>query len=190
MDPFGEALSVVPIVHLPAVPNQRVILIGVGATAALETVLRYPTTAQVLVVDSPAIETKDRRVRFLQRIEQVPPDYKADLIIVAVPIISDSLLDAVQQRLRPDAGVVGIAIARPTQVRPTREAARNRWTFVQPYRENVPGQKEPSWFLLAGNNGFKRYRPIPAWTTRLSESYVPALFTLSKDEYTLAFANK
>ena len=190
MDPFGEALSVVPIVHLPVLPNQRVLLIGVGATAALGTVLRYPTTAQVLVIDAPAFEVKDKRVRFVPRLDQVPADWQADLAIVAVPVTSDSMLDAVKQRVRPDSGIVCIALARPSQVRAAREAARNRWSLVQPYRENVPGQKEPAWFLLAGDNGFKRYRPIPSWTTRLSESYVPALFTLSKDEYALAFSGK
>lgn len=189
MDPFAEALSVVPIVHLPAVPNQRVLLLGVGALGALETVLRYPTTTQVLVIDAPRIETKDRRVGFVARIEQVPPDYRADLIICAVPITSDSLLDAIQQRLGAN-GVACIAISRPSQVRVTREAARKRWSYVQPYREYVPGQKDPAWFLLVGNSVFKRYRPVPVWTRRLSESYVPALFTFAKDEYELAFTAK
>lgn len=188
MDVFTEALSVVPIVHLPTTPGQRVLLVGAGASAAVDTVLRYPTTAAVLVV-GPSFPVKDKRVQFAQQIEQVPPDWKADLAIVAVPALTDSMIAAVRAHHLVDSGVVVFALARPNLVRAAREALAKQWSFVQPYREFLPGQTEPAWFLMASNQGFKRHRIMPAWTTRLSDKYLQSLFTLAKDEYVLAFSN-
>ncbi len=70
----------------------------------------------------------------------------------------------------------------PGQVRAARDLVQKYWSVVQPYREHLPGQAAPQWFLMAGNHGFKRHRPVPGWTSRLTDKYLPVLFTFSKDE--------
>ncbi len=180
MDAFSEALGVVPIVHLPVKAGQKVLLVGQGAAGAAEIMLRYPTTESLIAVDA-IIDTKDRRVQYVKRLEQVPPDWKADLI--------DSFLASLRSHHLADTGVAVVAIARPSQVRLARDLAKKQWTVVQPFREHVPNQSEAAWFLMLSNHGFQRHRPVPAWTARISEKYIPALFTLAKDEYVLTFGN-
>ena len=83
-------------------------------------------------------------------------------------------------------GVAVFAAPSPASVRPLKDALRSRWGTLQPFREWT-GDATPSWFILAADHGFRRCRPVPGWTTRLSEKYLPALFTLSKDEYATAY---
>jgi spermidine synthase len=184
MDIFTEALSVVPILHLPMAPGQRVLLIGDGAKAAVETVLRYPTTSSVIIV-APPFPVNDKRVQFAQRIEQVAPDWKADLVLIAVPALADSLVAAVRAHHLAETGVVVFALARPNQAKLALDLLKKHWAIIQPYREHVPGQVDPAWFLMAGDHGFQRHRIMPTWTQRLSDKYLPSLFTFAKDERAL-----
>jgi hypothetical protein len=187
MDAFTEALAVVPMVHLPVVPGQRVLLLGPGAGAAADVILRYPDIATVAVIGDSvsAAAAKDRRVVMAPSLDQVPPSFGASLSIVAVPALTDALMAGVYARHLPGAGIAVFAIANPTQVRQLKDLVKRSWPFVQPYREHTP--TGPAWFLLAGDQGFKRARPMPGWTSRLTDKYLPALFTLAKDEYGAAF---
>jgi hypothetical protein len=193
MDAFTEALAVVPMVHLPVVPGQRVLLLGPGAGSAADVILRYPDIATVAVIGDSvsAAAAKDRRVVMAPSLDQVPPSFGASLSIVAVPALNDALMAGVYARHLPGAGIAVFAIANPTQVKQLKDLVKRSWPFVQPYRENVPPSVNapagPAWFLLAGDQGFKRARPMPGWTSRLTDKYLPALFTLAKDEYGAAF---
>lgn len=188
-DAFTEALAMVPLVHLPVVAGQRVLVVGTDAIPAALVALRYPTTVEVIIVDERPPQLQDRRVRCVPRMEQLLPSWKADLAVVAVPVITDSLAQAVYAHHVADTGVAVFALARAQQVRAAKEQLRKLWSSVQPYREQVPRSDGESvaWFLLAGDHGFKRHRPVPAWAKRLTDKYIPALFTLAKDEYALAY---
>ncbi len=164
------------------------LLVGKGAGAAAEIALRYPTTSSVLTVEDP-LANKDKRLQNLTRIEQTPPGWTADLAIVVVPAITEALAAAVRQRHAARGGVAVFAIMQPGQLRRARELLRQYWAVVQPYREHLPGQAVPQWFLMVGDHGFKRHRPMPGWTSRLTDKYLPVLFTLSKDEYVLYYGN-
>lgn len=192
MDAFTEALAVVPMVHLPVSPGQRVLLLGPGAGAAADVVLRYPDIATVAVVGDSvsAAAAKDRRVVAAPTLDQVPPSFGAALQIVVVPGLTDALMAALYARHQPG-GIAVFALANPTQVRQLKNQVKRSWPVVQPYRENVPPTATapggPAWFVLAGDQGFKRARPMPGWTSRLTDKYLPALFTMAKDEYAAAF---
>ncbi len=175
----------VPIIHLPVMPGQNVLLLGKGSGAVAEVALRYPTTAKVVTVEDP-LANKDSRVQNLTRFDQLPPAWMADLSIVVVPAITEALVAAVRQKHNAKDGVVVFAIMNPNQVRTARDLVQKYWSVVQPYREHLPGQVAPQWFLMAGNHGFKRHRPVPGWTSRLTDKYLPVLFTLSKDELALS----
>lgn len=189
---FAEALSLVPLVHLPVAPGQRVLVVGQDAAPAAMAALRYPQVVEVLVVAEQPSGLGDKRVRQVARMEQVPVGWMADLVVVAMPVLTESLVQAVRQHHRADTGAVAFAMARPAQVRSGRALVRKFWTTVQPYREFVPDAKEAdertAWFLLGGDHGFKRHRPVPSWAVRLTDKYLPVLFTLSKEEYALAFS--
>lgn len=192
-DAFIEALSIVPLIHLPVVPNQRVLLVGVDAAAAAPAVLRYPQTIEVVIVgagDRPAV-LGDKRVKYAPSIDALPKEWMADLIIVALPAITDAKVQLIRAHHRADSGAVVFAVARASQVRAAKDMIRRGWSTVQPYREMTPEVEDPTarvaWFLLAGDHGFKRHRAVPPWAKRMSDKYVPALFTLAKDEYALAY---
>jgi hypothetical protein len=175
-------------------PGQRVLIVGRDAVPAAMSALRYPQTVEVVIVDETgALPLGDKRARQVARLEQIPPGWIADLVVVAMPVLTDSLVQAVRLHHRADSGVAAFALARPAQIRQAKEILRKNWSTVQPYRENVPEAVElenrTAWFLLAADHGFKRHRPIPPWAKRLSDKYVPALFTLARDEYTLAYGS-
>lgn len=183
MDAFSEALAVVPVVHMPVTPGQQVLLLGPGAGVAADIVLRYPTTSAVYIVGD-TITSKDRRVQAVPSLDQVPPGW-ADLSVIVIPVLTDPIVAATYARHRANTGIAVFALANPTQVKAARDLVKKTWSVVQPYREHTANG--PAWFLLAGDHGFKRHRPMPGWTSRLTEKYLPALFTLAKDEYAGAF---
>jgi hypothetical protein len=193
LDHFHEALGIVPLVHLPVAQGQKVLVVGKDALYAGGLALRYPTTAEVMIVDAELGKpspTADKRVHWVARMEDLPADWKADFVAVAVPALTDSLVDAVRRRHLAETGVGVFAISRPGAVRAAKDTLRRFWTTVQPYREHVPPAMDPSgsmWFMLVSDHAFSRQRPVPAWTKRISDKYLPALFTLSKDEYALAY---
>jgi hypothetical protein len=187
-DAFTEALAMVPMVHLPVTQGQRVLIVGKDAVPAAIVALRYPTTVEVVIVDPAPPVLQDKRVRTVARMEALAPAWKADLVAVAMPVITDSLVQAVYNHHRADTGVAVFALARAQQVRASKEQLRKLWSSVQPYREQVvEAEGGAAWFLLAGDHGFKRHRPVPAWSKRLTDKYLPALFTLAKDEYVQAY---
>ncbi len=178
----------VPMVHLPVTQGQRVLIVGKDAVPAAVVALRYPTTVEVVIIDPAPPVLQDKRVKTLARMELLAPAWKADLVAVAMPVVTDSLAQAVYNHHRADTGVAVFALARAQQVRASKEQLRKLWSSVQPYREQVvEAEGGAAWFLLAGDHGFKRHRPVPAWSKRLTDKYIPALFTLAKDEYIQAY---
>ena len=186
MSAWDEAFAVVPLVHLPVVQGQRVLAIGPAAMSLATTALRYPTTAEVVTVGIPGMQQLDPRVHAMSSLADLPAGWAADLVGVAVDNLTSSMIQDIRQRHLADVGVAVFAAPSPASVRPLKDALRSRWGTLQPFREWT-GDATPSWFILAADHGLRRCRPVPGWTTRLSEKYLPALFTLSKDEYATAY---
>lgn len=183
---WDEAFSVVPLIHLPAAAGQRMLVMGESAAPMVALALRYPTTREVVVINCPA--PQDNRVRAVKNINELPSNWMADLLAVAIPGITDPILQALKSVHASDTGVAVFAVDNPANLRPVRDLLRRRWSITQPYRDYV-GAPAPAWFVLAADHGFKRQRPVPGNTVRLSEKYLPALFTLAKDEYAQAYGN-
>lgn len=147
--------------------------------------LRYPTTAEVVTVGITGM-AHDPRLRSVPAVQALPSGWTADILGVANTTLSEEALSILHAHYNASEGVAVFAAPVPKSVRPYKDAIKSRWGTVQPYREWT-GDSTPSWFLLAADHGFKRYRPVPGWTSRLSEKYLPALFTLAKDEYALVY---
>lgn len=193
-DAFIEALSLIPLIHLPVAANQRVLLVGADAAPAALAVLRYPQTVEVVIIDASGRAGQqfgDKRVKSAPSVEALPKAWVADLLVVALPALTDASVQALRAHQRAESGVAVFAVARASQVRATKDMLRRSWSTVQPYREYTPEVEDPTarvaWFLLAADHGFKRHRAIPPWSKRMTDKYVPALFTLAKDEYAQAY---
>lgn len=185
-DIWNEALAVVPMVHTPVLATQQhALIIGNAAIPAAILALRYPAFADVATfTDSlPSGLATDRRIRQLSTLNDLAPVWKADLVAIAESRLTDDMLQQVREHTGP-ASVIVVAVPQPTLTRPLMDVLRQSWRVVQPYREHTP---DPAYFLLVGDQPFRRQRPIPGFTRRISDKYIPALFTFAKDEYATLF---
>lgn len=187
-DVFTEALVVTPLIHVPVGKLQHVLAIGQGAVATAAYALRYPSFAEVVVIGEslpPAMrqDKRIRQVRSLEELEKSTPGWKADFVTVSLIGMSEGVLQQVRSHMNPGA-VASIAVDRSTALRSTKELAKRYWAQVAPYREHCP---EACWFFLVSDRTLTKHRPVPGVAKRLTDRYLPALFTLAKDEYTALY---
>lgn len=184
-DVWNEALAVVPMLHTPVKPagQQKALIIGTAAVPAAILALRYPGFASVVTwTDAlPQGLSADKRVRQVSSLDDLPPAETFDFVAIAESRLADEVLQTVRQHTTASSVIV-IAVPQPTLVRPIMDVLRRTWRVVQPYREHTP---DPAYFLLVGDQPFKRARPCPGFTKRLTDKYIPALFTFAKDEYAM-----
>jgi len=188
-DIFNEAIGVVPLIHTPVSEDQHLLVVGAGAIASAVVGLRYPTFTQVGIVaaanEVPVQLRQDKRVNLFPRLEDVPTAYRADLITVAIPSLTDDTLVKLKLHSTPQS-IVCIAVPNATAARAMKDGARRIWSTVAPYREHLPSGGS-AYFLLCSGLGLTKHRVVPAWTRRITDRWVPALFTWAKDEYATLF---
>ncbi len=181
-DLFGEVLAVPPIVYTAATA-QRALAIGPAASALLTAASRYPFAELVYLGDDApqtlrAPSRPDRRLRILPGMMDLPRDWYADVLAVTTPGLPDTSLN-VARRLSSRETVGVIAVDKPQNGADLRRRLQKLWRFVMPYREHVP---EAQVFFLVSDAPLAVKRPLPSWTKRLSDTYLPSLFRLGKDE--------
>jgi len=185
LEAFAEALSVPPMIHTPP-RDTKVLVVGAYALPLAKLALRYPSTTEVLVVvsDPQAPLPRDRRIRRLGSLEDIPDDWRCDVAGVAVPGDVRPLLGSIDDHLQ-EQGVIVVAVDRFARGRVVKDAMRGLWPQVLPYREHAP---DPALFILASKRRLGRpYRPIPSNLGRLTPRYLSALFQLAKDEYQMLY---
>lgn len=183
-DIWNEALAIVPMLHTPVRPSgQKALILGTAAVPAAILALRYPGFASVITwTDAlPQGLSTDKRVRQISSLDDLPDSEMMDFVAIAEPRLDDAVLQSVRQHTTASSVIV-IAVPQPAMVRPLMDVLRRTWRVVQPYREHTPN---PAYFLLVGDQSFKRARPCPGFTKRLTDKYIPALFTFAKDEYAM-----
>lgn len=185
VDIFSEALGYVPLVHLPVADGQKALMIGPSAVPAAQIALRYPSFAEVVITgEIPGGAPRDARVHQVPRLADLPPSWKADLVTIAIANVSPEILTAARAHSHQRTVVV-IAVPAATQARQLKDLVRRFWPVVAPFREHLP---DPAYFLLASDVGIARSsRLIPPQARRLTEKYLPSLFTFAKDEYSLLY---
>lgn len=177
---FSEAVSVIPWIHVPIAQAKRILVLGNSAKPIGDLALRFPEVQEVRYVGVPA--PKDARATTFAALKDLPAAFNADLAVVAIPSISPESLAALR-RVVPH-GLVCIALERFNQASSARAAIRPLWREVTIFRENLP---EPAAFVLASNLPIERVRPVPKFSKRYTDKFVPALFTFAKDEYQTIF---
>lgn len=188
LEVFAEALAVPPMIHMPPGRPLRVIAFGPYALPLAKLALRYPETSEVYLVaidKAPALQ--DKRVKVLQRLEDLPQEFKADMVGIAVPGDPAGIVRTLRGHMTPE-GVLVLAVDRMDRGRVLKDSMAKLWRQVLPYREFTP---EPALFLMASDKRFgKPVRPFPANLQRLTPRYFSNLFTLAKDEYRLLFGSE
>lgn len=187
LEKFAEAISVVPFLHVPADRPVKVLAVGPYALPVAKLALRYPNVAEIhLSSMETATFPNDRRAIRHETMADIPDDLKADIVALALPSDPIPRLLALKQHMAPE-GVIVVALDTFDRGRKVKDAMSKLWTQVIPYREHAP---EPVLFLLASDRRFGRFlRPIPKNLKRLSEAYIPTLFTFAKDEHFLLYGN-
>lgn len=185
---FDESLAVPAILHTP-LAAQRVLAIGAAAAPLLTVARRYPTFRELVFLgdDLPASArgTKpDSRIRSVAGARDLPREWVADLIGIAVPGLPDSALTTAKQLAGPQTVVV-VAVDRYNAGPSAKRLMERQWSTVIPYRDHTPNEQL---YLLASDVGMKRHRPMPGWTERLSEGYLTALFRFPKNDQAVLFA--
>lgn len=185
---FDEGLSIPAIAHTP-VAAARALALGPAATALLVTAARYPFRELVyLGEDAPAFLRKGlrsaARVHIAAAARDLPADWKADVIAITVPGLPDASLALARQYSHPGTVVV-VAVDKFAAGGVAKRAVSKLWRTVIPYRDFIP---EAQLYLLASDSPVTTKRPVPGWSARISESYMPAMFRFPKDEYTALHA--
>lgn len=178
LEVFAEALSVPPILHIPADRPLTVLTYGPYALPMAKLALRYPSTKKVIIVARDGAPVpQDRRVKLRDNLQDMPAGF--DLIASAVPGVPP--LAELRKLLKPDGALV-VAVDQFGNGRKIKDLmTKLGFAQVLAYREHVP---EPALFLMASNRRFgKPLRPFPAGLKRLTPRYLPSLFALAKDEY-------
>ena len=185
---FDESFAVPAILHTP-VEAQRVLAIGPAAVPLLNVARRYPSFRELVYLgeDAPAAlrgPKPDSRVRSVTSTRDLPRDWVADVIGVAVQGMPESVLTAAKQLSGPQTVVV-VAVDRYAAGPTVKRLVERLWGTVIPYRDHVPNEQL---YLLASDMGMKRHRPMPGWTERLSEGYLTALFRFPKNDQAALFS--
>ncbi len=184
-DLFGEALAIPAIVH-SAPTSQRALAIGPAAASLLTAASRYPFTELVYIGEDAPQELRspvrpDRRLRIIPGMLDLPREWFADIIAVASPGLSESALNTAR-RLSGKDTVTVVAVDKTQSMAELRKRLMKLWRSVAPYREHIP---EAQYFFLVSDMQLSAKRPVPVWTKRLNEAYMPSMFRLGKDELAL-----
>jgi len=186
IEAWAEAFSVPPILHVSPTKPLRVLTQGQFSIPLAKFALRYPSTTEVRIIGSDII-LKDRRVHSHLSLEELPKEFIADVIGVALPGDPSALLPVLKLRLAPD-GIIILGVDRFARGRLVKDAMSRIWRQVLVYREHMP---EPSLFLMASDRPFgSTLRPFPPNLKRLNPRYLKSLFELATDEARLLFGEK
>lgn len=186
IEAWAEAFSVPPMLHVPTLKPVNILTQGQFSLPMAKLALRYPNTNEVRIVGSDTTPS-DRRVHGHARLEDLPREFIADVVAIAVPGDPISLLPALKQRMAPDALII-IGIDQFSRGRHVKDAMTKLWRQVLVYREQAP---DPSLFLMASDRRFgATLRPFPPNLKRLNPRYLQSMFVFPTDEYNLLFGEK
>jgi len=173
---FSEVAALLPLLHVR--PGKTVVgVVGpVGELMAVE-VLKWRDTETVYTVDQ-KITLNDRRIN---TVKEMPPA-SVDVMLLS----PDQAPDAWAKIVKPG-GVIQAMTLDPTKFRALHTHMRELFGNAAPWREHLPTPIYGVMSVVGGQTTPKRLRKPPPAATRLTEKYLPCLFTFGKDELPLVF---
>lgn len=167
---FVEAAALLPLLHTP-VGNAAVACIGPTAEMLAAEALRWTDVNPVLML-SPPEKIKDRRITMIAKLQPASCD-----VILLSPEQSP---DMWRYALKPN-GIMQALTMDPEKIKALCQTMYNLFGNATPWREHTP---DVLYGVISRNGASKpeRVRRVPGGAKRLSEAYIPCLFTFGKDE--------
>lgn len=167
-----ESQALLPMLHVPQMSGRQVATVGPYAEVMAAEVHRWPDVSDIFLLEKP----KKVSGKKYQYVEELP---EVDAILLS-PEQDPSLWF---KHLK-NGGIIQATTSRPDRwnalLRRVRELSGN----AVPWREYLP---EPLYGVIGhkGGTSARRVRRSPKAALRLTDSYLPCLFTFGKDELPL-----
>ncbi len=173
---YAEAAALVPLLHVAPGPTTVLVSGPLAPLLALEA-LRWRDTVQVLT-DVP-ITIKDSRVL----VNKIPPPNSVDVVLLSPEIDPEVFMPVLKK-----GGVIGTSTYQDSKIGPLRAKIKLLTGGAVPYREFLP---ENLWLVLGVvGSSPRRVRKPPDGARRVTERFLPAMFSFGKDEIALIFGKE
>lgn len=173
---FSEVAALLPFLHTPPGKTKVGVVGPVAELMAIEA-LKWRDTDTVYTLDQ-KITINDRRVNTVKEM----PIGELDVLLLS----PDQAPDAWAKHVKPG-GVIQAMTLDPTKFKVLHAHMRELFGNAAPWREHLPTPIYGVLSVVGGQTTPKRQRKPPPAATRLSEKYLPCLFTFGKDELPLVF---
>jgi hypothetical protein len=175
---YAEAAALVPLLHVAPGPTSILVIGPMAAFLAAES-LRWRDTVKVLT-DVP-ITIKDSRVEKVDLKTSSPLSVNA--VLLSPEIDPEPFIPVLKK-----GGVIQAATYLDQKIAGLRAKMKMLTGASVPYREYVP---DVLWFVIGSPGGTpKRVRTPPDGAFRVTERFLPALFSFGKDEIPLIFGKE
>lgn len=173
---YAEAAALVPLLHVAPGPT-TVLVSGPLAPLLMVEALRWRDTVKVLTDVLGTI--KDSRIE----VGTIPPPNSVDAVLLSPEIQPEPFMPVLRK-----GGIIAASTFSDGKVGPLRAKIKALTGGAVPYREFLP---ENLW-LVIGSVGStpKRLRKPPDGARRVTERFLPALFSFGKDEIPLIFGKE
>lgn len=173
---FVEACALLPMLHVDRVPPNTIYCVGPQAEMLAKDVLRWRDVARVYLDHAPLA------LRHPNIVIGAPPSGSCTAVLLSPEIQPDPYIFALAKT-----GVICASTQVLSKVEPLMRHMRQLFPrSIVPWREYL--LPEVIYGALASPNGPpKRIRQPPGGAIRLSEKYIPCLFTFAADETPLVF---
>lgn len=174
---FAEAAALVPLLHVRPGPTVVRVAGPLSAVLAAEA-LRWRDTVEVWA-DQP-LPIKDSRVKMVPTKEFFNHSGFFDAVLLSPDMDPEPFLPTIKKN-----GVLQASTHVENHVNSLRSKVRVLTGSAVPYRDYIP---EPLW-LVIGSVGStpRRVRRPPDGARRVTERFLPAMFSFGKDEIALVF---
>jgi hypothetical protein len=176
---FVEACALLPMLHVERAPPNTIYCVGPQAETLAKDVFRWRDVARVYLNDPP-LALRDPRL-----VIGPPPVGSCSAVLLSPEVQPDPFIYALSPK-----GVISVSTMELNKVGPLMRHMRQLFPrSVVPWREYL--LPEVLFGVLASPSGApKRIRQPPGGAIRLSEKYIPCLFTFGADEARLVFGEQ
>lgn len=173
---YAEAAALVPMLHVRPGPTTVLVAGPLSALLAAEA-LRWRDTVKVLA-ETP-LPIKDSRIDVIGK----DPTAQADVVLLSPDMDPEAFLPALKKGATIQASTYS-----DQKIGPLRTKIKAMTGAAVPYRENLP---ENLWFVVGTIGSMpRRVRRPPDGARRITERFLPALFSFGKDEIQLIFGKE
>ncbi len=175
---YAESLALVPLLHAKPGPT-TILIVGPLAPLLVPEALRWRDTVAVWT-DTP-VNIKDSRIKL------IPTNDKAFTLVntIDVLLLSPEIDPALFAPVLKKGGIMQASTFDENKIGSLREKVKTLTGSAVPWREYVPA---PLWGMIGcvGSTP-RRVRKPPDGARRVTERFLPVLFSFGKDEVTLIF---